>query len=275
MEVSADALFESPQIAPPETVQAMKKKPAGRKGNPTDYGYTTTDTDALKTKALEVIRRTTEAYGQAQWSRKDPLSMLVDIILSHRTRDEQTAAAYKALKDKFGSWENLRDAPPEEVLAAIPNVNFPELKAPRLQEIMRRITAERGELNLDFLRDLPVEEGAAWLSRLNGVGPKTIGCVLLFSCRKPILPVDTHVHRVSIRLGFIGAKVTAEAAHPLLQALLPTDAQTIYNYHKGLLRHGQRVCFYNFPRCKSCFLSDICDYYKKTQTETDAATLKE
>ncbi len=236
-------------------------KKAGRRGDPAAYGYPA-DIVELQAKALEIIRRTVEHYGVAEWSKKDPLSMLVDIILSHRTRDEQTAAAYANLKERFSRWEDLRDAPTEDVMKAIAAVNWPELKAPRLQAIMQRITEELGQLNLDFLRDLPVEEGAVWLSRLNGVGPKTIACVLLFSCRKPILPVDTHVHRLSIRLGLIGPKVTAEAAHPLLQALLPPDAQSIYNFHKGLLRHGQRICVYERPRCQKCFMTDICNYYQ-------------
>ena len=230
--------------------------------NPADYGYPTSDIAALSAKALEVTRRLTELYGVAEWSKKDPLSMLVDIILSHRTRDEQTAAAYDNLLKRFGSWEAMRDAPTSEVQETIANVNWPEVKAPRLQALMRRITEERGELNLDFLRDIPVEEGAAWLNRLEGVGPKTTAAVLLFSSRKPILPVDTHVHRVSIRLGLIGKKVTADNAHALLQALLPNDPQTIYNFHKALLRHGQRVCVYDRPRCEKCILTDLCDYYK-------------
>ncbi|HEX2915609.1 MAG TPA: endonuclease III [Chloroflexia bacterium] len=238
------------------------KRTGGRRGNPAEYGYPTNDLTALSAKALEVTRRLIERYGSSEWSRKDPLSMLVDIVLSHRTRDEQTAAAYAALKAKFGSWEAMRDAPVEEVEAAIAGVNWPELKAPRLQEIMRRITIERGELKLDFLYDLPVEEGAAWLAHLPGVGPKTIACVLLFSCRKPILPVDTHVHRVSIRLGLIGARVSAENAHSLLQALLPSDARTIYDFHKGLLKHGQRVCVYERPRCSQCNVTDLCNYYQ-------------
>jgi endonuclease-3 len=128
---------------------------------------------------------------------------------------------------------------------------------------MRKITAEQGNLNLDFLKEWPVEQGVEYLSRFEGVGPKTQACVLLFSCRKPILPVDTHVHRVSIRLGLIGPKVTAEAAHNLLQALLPDDAQAIYNFHKGLLRHGQQVCVHERPRCQQCVVRDLCDYYQK------------
>ncbi len=241
----------------------MPVKQNGRRGrNGTDYGYPSSDIAALSRKALEVTRRLTEYYGVAPWSTKDPMSQLVDIILSHRTRDEQTAAAYDNLLRRFGSWEGVRDAPTSEVQDAIANVNWPEVKAPRLQAIMRQITGERGSLNLDFLRDLPVQEGAAWLNRFDGVGPKTTACVLLFSARKAILPVDTHVWRVSIRLGLIGKKVSADNAHDLLQALLPDDAQSIYNFHKGLLRHGQRVCVYDRPRCERCVLTDLCDYYK-------------
>src|SRR3989441_11252318 len=141
--------------------------------NPADYGYPTPDIAALSAKALEVTRRLTELYGVAEWSKKDPLSMLVDIILSHRTRDEQTAAAYDNLLKRFGSWEAMRDAPTEEVQKTITNVNWPEVKAPRLQALMRRITEERGELNLDFLRDIPVEKGAAKMTGLEGIVPES------------------------------------------------------------------------------------------------------
>ncbi len=251
----SESLFSQEDFATPA-------RPGGRKGQPQDYGYPVNDRAALSSKALEVTHRLTAQYGQAQWSRKDPLSMLVDIILSHRTRDEQTGAAYARLKEHYVDWEALRDAPVKEVEATINGVTFPELKAPRLQALLKRITEERGSLNLDFLRDLSTAEAIAWLERLHGVGPKTIGCVLLFSCRKPVLPVDTHVHRVSIRLGLIGSRVTAEAAHNLLQALLPPDAQAIYNFHKGLLRHGQRVCVYDRPRCSKCVLTDQCNYYQ-------------
>jgi len=238
------------------------KQTARRERNPADYGYPSPDVVALSAKALEVTRRLTDQYGEVPFSSKDPMSMLVDIILSHRTRDEQTEAAWKNLLKHFGSWEAVRDAPTQEVQDTIANVNFPEVKAPRLQAIMRQITEERGNLNLDFLRDAPVEESAAWLNRFEGVGPKTTACVLLFSCQKPLLPVDVHVHRVSIRLGLIGKKVTADNAHALLQALLPQDARSIYNFHKALLRHGQRICVYEHPRCEKCMITDLCDYYK-------------
>jgi endonuclease III len=230
--------------------------------NPADYGYPSSDIQALSAKAAEVTRRLTELYGELPFSNKDPMSQLVDILLSHRTRDEQTAAAYDNLLRIFGSWEAVRDAPTGEVQAAIANVNWPELKAPRIQTVMREITEERGNLDLNFLRELPVDQAATWLNRFDGVGPKTTACVLLFSCQLALLPVDVHVHRTSIRLGLIGKKVSADAAHTLLQGLLPQDARSIYNFHKALLRHGQQVCVFERPRCKQCVLTDICDYYK-------------
>jgi endonuclease-3 len=245
----------------------VKQSPQ-RVRNPTDYGYPSTDIAVLAATALKVTIRLTEQFGEAAFSKKDPMSMLVDILLSHRTRDEQTAAGYANLLKRFGSWEGVRDAPTVEVEEAIANVSFPEIKAPRIQAIMRQITEERGNLNLDFLCSLSVEEASAWLDRFEGVGPKTIACVLLFTCQMPILPVDVHVHRTSIRIGFIGKRVTADNAHALLQALLPHDAQTIYNFHKGLLRLGQRICVYDHPRCNRCPLTDLCDYYKTVVNPT-------
>ncbi|HEY8599696.1 MAG TPA: hypothetical protein VIL85_14760 [Thermomicrobiales bacterium] len=232
-----------------------------RRASTGDYGYPNADLAPLVAKTRLVTERLVARHGHAHFSESDPLSMLVDILLSHRTKNEQTYAAYKALLARFGDWAAVRDAPTADVEATIAAVNWPELKAPRLQAIMRRITAERGELSLDFLCDLPTDEAAAWLDRLEGVGPKTVACVLLFTCRKPILPVDTHVHRVSIRLGLIGPKVTAGVAHDLLGALLPDDPQIIYDFHRALLKHGQNPCVYGRPRCERCPLTDCCDYF--------------
>jgi endonuclease III len=231
------------------------------KRDPFAYGYPTLDIPALSAKAAEVTRRLTAQYGELPFSSKDPLGMLVDILLSHRTHDAETAAAYDNLLKRFGSWEAVRDAPVTEVQQAIANVNWPEVKAPRIQAIMRQITEERGSLDLNFLCQLPLPQSAQWLSRFEGVGPKTTACVLLFSCEQATLPVDVHVGRVSQRLGLIGKKVTNDAAHPLLQALLPDNARSIYNFHKALLRHGQRICRFE-PLCSSCPLQDLCAYYQ-------------
>jgi endonuclease-3 len=119
----------------------------------------------------------------------------------------------------------------------------------------------RGELSLDFLDRLPVDEGKRWLTSLDGIGPKTAACVLLFALGKPALPVDTHVFRVSRRLGLIGSKVGAEKAHTLLESALPPDPATIYTFHIDMIRHGRRICHAQRPRCSECPLSDLCDYY--------------
>src|SRR5215467_14056151 len=121
----------------------MKQNPATKR-NPADYGYPTTDLEALSARAAEVSQRLTEQYGELPFSSKDPMSMLVEILLSHRTYDAQTDAAYDNLLKRFGSWEVVRDAPTAEVQETIANVNFPEVKAPRLQAVMRQITEERG-----------------------------------------------------------------------------------------------------------------------------------
>jgi endonuclease III len=155
------------------------KERVKRVRNLADYGYPSTDIAALSEKALEITRRLTELYGELPFSYKDPMSMLVEILLSHRTYDAQTDAAYENLLKRFGSWEAVRDAPTAEVQETIANVNFPEVKAPRLQTIMRQITEERGNLDLNFLRTLPLEDAAAWLNRFEGVGPKTTACAIV------------------------------------------------------------------------------------------------
>jgi endonuclease III len=156
----------------------MAEKTRRRRTGNSDYGYPSTDIAALSEKAQEVTKRLTEAYGELPFSNKDPMSMLVEILLSHRTYDAQTDAAYDNLLKHFGSWEAVRDAPTAEVQETIANVNFPEVKAPRIQTVLRQITQERGNLNLDFLRDIPLEEGVAWLNRFEGVGPKTTACAI-------------------------------------------------------------------------------------------------
>ena len=155
----------------------------------------------------------------------------------------------------------MRDAPTAAVEAAIANVTWPEQKAPRIQEILRAITEQRGELALDFLGDLDVPTARAWLETLPGVGPKTSAAVLLFSrLRKPALPVDSHHHRVATRLGLIPPNVAVGPAHALLEAQLPKDwtAQQVYDNHEVLMLHGQRCCYFRNPACARCAVLDLC-----------------
>jgi endonuclease III len=219
--------------------------------------------DALAAKAMEAYRRLLKTHGELPLvPRREPMHELISTMLSHRTTERNEALAYQRMWERFGSWEAIRDADVTELAEAIASSNFAEAKAPKIKEAVRRIIAERGEPSLDFLRDMSAEQGLAWLMALPGVGVKTASLVLLFCFAKPVMPVDTHVHRVSQRLGLIGPKVDPTAAHPLIFALLPPDPHVLFNYHIGQLRHGQKICVWGTPRCERCPLTDICDWYQ-------------
>jgi len=154
------------------------------------------------------------------------------------------------------------NAPVAELTEAIASSNYPEVKAPRIKTTLGRIYEERGDFDLSFLADISVKEAMDWLMQFEGVGHKTTTFLLLFTFRKPVLPVDTHVHRVSQRLGIIDQKTNQAKAHTVLLDLLPEDADELLNYHKLFFKHGQRVCTWSYPRCRECILTDICDDYQ-------------
>ena len=217
----------------------------------------------LHEKALEIHHRLCRAYGCpiAYFHALDPLSELVSSLLSHRTRNADSGAAFKALRQRFADWAAVAAAPTPEVQAAIAGVTWPEQKAPRIQSILRAIEAERGALSLDFLADMPVDDARTWLERLPGVGPKTSAAVLSFSTlRRPALPVDSHHHRVAARTGLIPSGLAVGPSHRVLAAQLPPDwdAQQIYDNHEVLMLHGQRCCFFRKPSCARCPLLDLC-----------------
>lgn len=233
--------------------------------------------EALKAKALEIHRRLCREYGCpiAYFQDLDPLSELVSSLLSHRTRNADSGRAFEALRARYATWAELLAAPVAEVEATIQGVTWPELKAPRLQAILRAVAERRGgELSLDFLADLPVPEARAWLEALPGVGPKTSAAVLSFSTlRRPALPVDSHHHRVAARTGLIPASLDVGPAHRVLAAQLPPewDAQAVYDNHEVLMLHGQRCCFYRRPACGRCVLLEICPTGQRTIGAGDAS----
>jgi endonuclease-3 len=213
-------------------------------------------------KALEVHRRLIDVWGKPDRKRTmDAVSQLVCTIISQNTNDTLRDQAYEELRDRFPTWEQVRDAPTAEVIEAIQIAGLSQQKAPRIQEALQRITEERGELSLEFLRELGVDEAKAWLTSSKGIGPKTAAIILLFALNMPAFPVDTHVHRVSKRLGLIASNASREKAHAILEALLPP--QTYYDFHLNLIRHGREVCQARRPRCELCVLRDLCDYYQR------------
>lgn len=219
---------------------------------------------ALAKKTLRVHEQLLAHYGQPTWRNPLPaLDELVSTILSQNTNDVNRDRAFELLRAKFPTWEAVRDAPTEAVVDAIRPAGLANQKGPRLQQVLRAITAERGQLDLQFLKAWPVADARAWLTRFNGVGPKTAAIVLLFSLDLPAFPVDTHVHRVTGRLGLRPEKMSADEAHTHFEGLLPPE--TYYAAHLNLIRHGREVCHARRPACEGCVLRQMCDYYQANQ----------
>jgi len=213
-------------------------------------------------RIAEIIARLDDAYGIPEWRpHRDPLSELVLTILSQNTSDSNSGRAFVRLLDAFPSWEAVMHAPLAELIAAIQPGGLAPTKAPRIQAVLRDIKERRGDFDLGFLAELPLDEARAWLGSLHGVGPKTVACVLLFALGRPAMPVDTHVFRVAQRLALIPmragkAAMTPEKAHALLEAAVP-EAE-YYAFHIGLIKHGRRTCAALRPLCDACVLRDLC-----------------
>lgn len=205
----------------------------------------------------ETHRLLAQEQGQVKWQRRlDGVSELVLTVLSQHTSDLNSEKAYQELRRRFSTWEEVLAAETNEVATAIWTGGLARVKAPRIQEILGAVLRLRGELNINFLKDLTLAEAKEWLIQLPGVGPKTAAVVLCFSLGMPAFPVDTHVHRVARRLGLIGPKITAEQAHELLEQSICTEH--IYSFHVYLISHGRRVCRAQRPQCDQCVLADVC-----------------
>jgi len=226
---------------------------------------------SLRARALHIHRRLLKAYGRPTWRLPlPPLDELVSTILSQNTNDLNRDRAFAALRARFPTWEEVRDGDPQAVIEAIRPAGLANQKGPRIQGVLRAITEERGALDLEFLRDLLPEEARQWLLRFKGVGPKTAAIVLQFSLNKPAFPVDTHIYRVTGRLGLRGPRGSAEAAHEILADLLPPE--TYYDAHLNLIRHGREVCAARRPACERCILQSLCDYYREVVLESGLVT---
>ncbi|MEO6063186.1 MAG: endonuclease III [Thermoflexales bacterium] len=214
-------------------------------------------TPALRRKAARIHELLLREYGTPRWTRLDGVSEMVATILSQNTNDANRDLAYTRLRARFNTWEAVRDAKTDDVIEAIRPAGLANQKGPRIQKALQRITAERGALNIDFLAALPIDEARAWLTSINGIGPKTAAIVLLFCYDRPAFPVDTHVHRLTGRLGLRPESLSADDTHTLMEALCPPGAEG--PFHLNLIRHGREVCAARRPMCDVCVLRRVCD----------------
>ena len=205
----------------------------------------------------EIIDRLTPLYDEPEWRpHGDATAELVLTLLSQNTADSNSGRAFNRLLQRFPNWQAVADAPVNEIEDAIRPGGLAPTKAPRLKAMLTEIKQRTGAFDLRFLEDLPVDQAREWLRTLPAVGPKTAACVLLFGLGMPGLPVDTHVYRVSVRLGLVGPKLTPDKAQTQLEAEIPPPDH--YRFHILLIRHGRHMCTARAPACPTCPLLPDC-----------------
>jgi len=215
-----------------------------------------------KMSIRQILDLLKEEYGVPEWQpRYDPISVLVQTILSQNTSDTNSRGAFVSLLSSFGSWENVANADIDTIEHAIRHGGLGRVKAVRINKALKEIERKRGRLELDFLSQINSSEAVDWLERLPGVGVKTASCVLLFSLGMPALPVDTHILRVAKRLGLISSRTSLKPAHQLLGELV--SQQDVYQFHILIIEHGRRVCRAQHPLCHHCVLKEICTTYHR------------
>lgn len=209
-----------------------------------------------------VLERLGDRYRHPTWAgpRIDPVSELVLTILSQNTADTNSFRAFTALRARYPAWSEVLAAPTDELEEVLRPGGLAPTKSRRIQAVLAEVhDATNGSWDLSFLGEWPVEQARAWLTELPGIGRKTAAIVLLFGFGRPALPVDTHVHRVALRLGLIPPRTDVERAHELLEAALRADE--MYPFHVELIRHGRDTCRAPRPICGLCPLTDVCPYY--------------
>jgi endonuclease III len=210
-----------------------------------------------------VLERLGERYEHPTWAgpRLDPVSELVLTILSQNTADANSFRAFTLLRAAYRDWAAVLAAPTDELVEVIRPGGLAPTKAPRIQAVLAEVQdVTNGSWDLSFLNEWPLEQARQWLIDLPGIGRKTAAIVLLFGFGRPALPVDTHVHRVALRLGLLPPKTDVERAHHLLEAALQPDE--MYPFHVELIRHGRDTCRAPRPICGLCPLTDVCPYYE-------------
>ena len=198
-----------------------------------------------------------EKYGEIEWElRRDPMSELIYTILSQHTSDINSIRAFNNLIKKFKSFELIKDVPIEDIEAQIYTGGLAKIKASRIKEVLKIIYLDIGSFDISFLSEMDIIAAKSWLKSLPGIGPKTAAIVLCFSFGMPVMPVDTHIFRLSKRLDFIDNKVNADDAHEILEEMIMP--KKIFSFHMNLINHGRQICNARNPKCGECVLNTIC-----------------
>lgn len=216
--------------------------------------------DSRKAKYTPIAEALTQVYGELDWSRnQDGMDELVSCILSQSTNDTNRDRAFARLKSHYESWEAVRISDLDELVEVIRPAGLANQKAPRIQDVLAAIYQTAGEYSIDFLDQMSIDVAKDWLVSLKGIGPKTAAIVLCFAYGRPAFPVDTHIYRVSKRIGFLPEKLSANDAHPVMEAMVP--ATDYYQFHIQLIQHGRDTCHARKPSCELCCISAHCDYF--------------
>ncbi|MCY3898606.1 MAG: endonuclease III [Caldilineaceae bacterium] len=224
----------------------------------------------LASKARKIYQELLDEYGEPQWNpSRSGFEQLIQTILSANTNDRNSGKAFETLKERFaGDWDAVRTAPLEEVKDAIRVAGMYNQKAPHIVDTLEILLREEGSYSLDHLRDMEPAAAQTYLQRFPGVGHKTASIVLLFSYGMAAFPVDTHVQRVTQRLGMSGRRASAENIKAVWEEMLP--AESYFSLHVNMIRHGRTVCTARTPRCANCVMQDECDYYTRLGEWDDA-----
>ena len=205
----------------------------------------------------EIVRRLAEAYGPLPYARRHPpVSELVTTLLSHSTTDVNQERAFRALRARYPTWDDVRRAPTGDVEDAVRVAGLANQKAPRIQETLDQLAGDPRGRDLDWLGGVPLDEAMAFLTSFSGVGPKTAACVMCFSFDAHVVPADTHVHRIALRTGIVRRGATAAQAQERLTRWVPVGSA--FATHMRLIAHGRGVCLARTPRCGECVVRDIC-----------------
>ena len=216
----------------------------------------------IKARSEIVRKRLEKEFGRPEVEeQEDPLSSLVSTILSQNTTDITSDRAWAALRKRYPTMQSLKRADPQELADTIRVGGLPRLKAERILNALHEIERMTGALSLDFLNDMNEEEADSWLAQLKGVGPKTRAIVLLFALGKKAFPVDTHISRVSQRLGLV--REGADRAEAQVEMARLSKPEDYFSYHINIIEHGRKTCMARRPKCGACPLSDICQWDEK------------